>query len=188
MNFNSLDEVAIAAADVNQHVEQLADAVAPELKPLVPAKIRVERVSFTRNASNTPYVVYWVGDRRCSTFIKRSRFLELVQMLLKLKYSIEDRITAIISSAHFGLSIKLGAQQQYIPRVFVNKFFERYNTVSLERVQPVSLCECNDLYDMCLHSIATVVFSQNLDNSCPVKRVGRVGEKRSRGSEPLLDR
>lgn len=177
MNFNSLDEAAytrsglspdIAAADVNQHLEQLADAVAPELKPLVPAKITVERVSFTRNASNTPYVVYWVGERRCSTFIKRSRFLELVQMLLKLKYSIEDRITAIVSSAHFGLSIKLGDQQQYIPRVFVNKFFERYNTVSLERVQPVIHCECNDLYDMCLHSIATVVFSQNLNSSCPL--------------------
>lgn len=73
MNFNLLDEAAIAAGDVNQHLKQLADAVAPELKPLVPAKIRAERVSFTRNASNTPYVVYWVGDRRCSTFIKRAR-------------------------------------------------------------------------------------------------------------------
>lgn len=160
MNFNSIDETAIAQAGLNHYVQQ-ASLIAPEIRPLVPAQIKVERIGFTRNASNTPYLVYTVDGRRCCSFIKRSRFLELVQMLLKLKYSIEDRIQSMVSSPEFGISVKLGEYVKYIPRVFLNKFFERYNQIGLEKTEPCEQCSCNDLYDMCLHAIA-VLFQPKL--------------------------
>lgn len=87
MNFNSIDETVIAQAGLNHYIQQ-SSLIAPEMKPLVSAQIKVERVGFTRNASNTPYLVYTVAGRRCC-FIK-PRFLELVQMLLKFKCSIDD--------------------------------------------------------------------------------------------------
>lgn len=153
----TLSEQAIATAELYCQLEEQANAVAPEIPALVPAKIRVERVSFTRNASNTPYMVYWVGDRRCCTFIKRSRFLELAASLLKLKCGIEDKIRSLTSGASFGFNVKAGDSQHYIPSAYVNKFFERYNTVALEHTQPQENCDCNDLFDMCLHQIADLL-------------------------------
>lgn len=155
--YSTLDELSIATAELYCQLEQQADAIAPEMPALVPIKIRVERVSFTRNASRTPYMVYWVGDRRCCTFIKRLRFLDLVQVLLKLKCGIEDKICGVVSSESFGLDVKGNDFQKYIPRSYVNKFFERYNTVALEHTQPVENCGCNDLFDMCLHQIADLL-------------------------------
>ncbi len=155
MHFNQLDEAAIATRELYSHLKQQVSVIAAGVQPLVSANITVERVGFTRNASNTPYMVYWVNDRRCCTFIKRSRFLELVQMLLKLKYNIEDRIKGVASSVDFGLWVKAGDCQQYIPSSYVKKFFERFNKLAVERTAPVS-CDCNDLYDMCLHQIAKV--------------------------------
>ncbi len=163
MHFNLLDETAytrsglspdIAQAGLNQYLAQQAPSIALELpQPLVPVNIKVDRVGFTRNASNTPYIVYWVGDRRCCTFVKRSRFLGLVQALLKLKCGIEDKIRGVASSVDFGLSLKVGDSQHYIPSAYVRKFFERFNKLALERTVPV-LCDCNDLFNMCLHQIA----------------------------------
>lgn len=46
------DEVKIAQSELYQYLEQQVSAIAPELTPLVPVPIRVERVGFTRNASN----------------------------------------------------------------------------------------------------------------------------------------
>lgn len=153
----TLDEQAIATAELYCRLEQQANAVAPEIPALVPAKITVDRVGFTRNASNTPYMVYWVNDRRCCTFIKRSRFLELVAFLLKLKCGIEDKIREVTSGASFGLNVKAGDTDHYIARAYVNKFFERYNTVALEHTQSQENCGCNDLFDMCLHQIADLL-------------------------------
>ncbi len=165
MHFNLSDETAytrsglspdIAQAGLNQYLAQQVPLIALELpQPLVPVNIKVDRVGFTRNASNTPYIVYWVGDRRCCTFVKRSRFLGLVQALLKLKYGIEDKILGIASSLNFGLSLKVGDSQHYIASAYVKKFFERFNKLAVERTVPV-LCNCNDLFNMCLHQIAEV--------------------------------
>lgn len=146
------DEVKIAQSELYQYLEQQVSAIAPELTPLVPVPIRVERVGFTRNASNTPYIVYWVGDRRCSTFMKRRWFLEMAQKLLKLKCGIEDKICRIVSSPDFGLWVKAGDRQQYLHSVYVRRFFERYNRIALERTEPVQ-CNCGDIYNMCLHQI-----------------------------------
>jgi hypothetical protein len=162
MHSNLLDETAIAQAELNAYVEAQANAsaqgvvpraTAPELIPLVRVNIKVERVGFTSNASRTPYIVYKVGDRRCSTFVKRQVFFDLVRMLLKFKYSILDRICSITSAFGHSLSVDMSEGRKFIPRPYVNKFFERYNQVALERVVPQP-CECNDLFDMCPHLIA----------------------------------
>jgi hypothetical protein len=151
---------AIAQAELNAYLEDLANSIAPEFTPLVRANIKVERLGFTRNASRTPYMVYKVGDRRCSTFIKRQVFLELVQVLLKLRCGTWERVKAV-SVAHTGLyagslSVDTTEGNKFIARPYVNAFFERYNQVALERIVP-SLCECNDLFDMCLHSVSSAV-------------------------------
>ncbi len=66
INFNESDVIAqtrsglsldIAQNELNQNIEQQANTIAPELTPWVPKLIKVERVGFTRNASNTPYIV-----------------------------------------------------------------------------------------------------------------------------------
>ena len=162
MYSNSFDEAAIAAgtapwaiaqAELNAYLEDLANSIAPEFTPLVRANIKVERLGFTRNASRTPYMVYKVGDRRCSTFIKRQVFFDLVRVLLKFKYSILDRIRSITMAFGHSLSVDTLSERKFIPRPYVNKFFERYNQVALERIVPQP-CECNDLFDMCPHLIA----------------------------------
>ena len=153
MNFNLQDETAIASSEFNAHLEAQVNVTAPELVPLVRVNIKVERVGFTRNASRTPYIVYKVGDRRCSTFIKRQVFFDLVRVLLKFKYSILDRIRSITMAFGHSLSVDTLSERKFIPRPYVNKFFERYNQVALERVVPQP-CECNDLFDMCPHLIA----------------------------------
>jgi hypothetical protein len=163
MNFTR-DELAIATAEFYCYLEQQINASAPEIPALVPAPIKIERVGFTRNASNTPYIVYRIADRRCSTFIARRWFLELAQKLLKLRHSVDARIAGVVSSPDFGLTVKFKVngllQDKYIPRAYVNKFFERYNTVALEHTQPQNDCACNDLFDMCLHQIAEVLCPQ----------------------------
>ncbi len=112
MNSNLLDERAITQIELNRYLEAQAQAIAPEHNPLVPVKIKVVRVGFTRNASKTPYAVYKVGTRRCCTFIKRKFFMELIQILLKLKYGIEEKIRTITSSESFGLAITTATQEQ----------------------------------------------------------------------------
>ena len=156
MNFSRSDEQAIATKELYYHLEAQVSPITPEIPALVPAPIKVERVGFTRNASNTPYIVYVVNQRRCCTFVKRRFFVNLVQALMKLKYSIQDCIKSMVISPNFGLFVKVGEGQKYIPSTYLNKFFERHNTVALERT-PTEQCDCNDLFDMCLHSIAKLL-------------------------------
>ncbi len=157
MHSNLKDETAIEQAELSSYLGAQVSATTPNLIVLVRANIKVERVGFTRNASNTPYLVYKVGDRRCCTFIKRRVFFDLVRVLLSFKYGIEDRIASITVSLDFGLSVVTTGQRQYIPSTYINKFLERYNQVALEKTT-AQQCECNDLFDMCLHSIANHFF------------------------------
>lgn len=166
MNFTKSGETALVQSELTAHLNTQFKAFAAEIAPLVQASIKVERIGFTRNASNTPYIVYQVSHiskdnlavrlRRCCTFIKRRRFLELVAALLKLKYSIAERLKSIVSSPDFGLWIKAGDARQYIASPYLNKFFERYNQMALEWVAPQDNCGCGstDLSDMCIHQIS----------------------------------
>jgi len=155
MNFSQLQGIAIAKAKFNRYWQQVS-GIASEIPALVPAAIQVERIGFTRNASNTPYIVYKVGTHRCCTFIKRSLFMAGVQALLKLRHNVEDRIQSMRSSPDFGLSVKAGNRIRYVPSIYLNKFFELCNQAMLERTEPQQ-CDCSDVYDMCLHSVATVL-------------------------------
>lgn len=172
MHSNLKDETVIAQAELSSYLEAQVSATTPNLLVLVPTKIKVERVGFTRNASNTPYLVYKVGDRRCCTFIKRRVFFDLVRVLLSFKYGIEDRIACIRLSLDFGLSVDTTGKSQYIASTYINKFLERYNQVALEKTK-AQQCECNDLFDMCLHSIANHLFHTPFGQQI-LNRVGSV--------------
>lgn len=138
-------------------------AIAPQLKPIVAKSIKVERVGFTRNASNTPYIVYWVNDRRCCTFVKRRWFYDCVQLLLKLKDGIEAKIRNITLSPMFGLSLQTTQARQYLPSIYVNKFFTALNQAALERIAPQLDCNCNALFDLCPHQIAAAFLMYKSD-------------------------
>ncbi len=152
--YSTYDSQAIASNELHCYLESQVKAITPELKPIVPTSIKVERVGFTRNASNTPYLVYRVNGRRCCTFVKRRWFFECVQLLLKLKDGVEAKIRAITSSLHFGLSLITTETRQYIPSSYVNKFFTSLNQAALTRIVPHSECNCNDLFNLCPHRIA----------------------------------
>ena len=133
MYFNSSDSKAIASSLLSSLKFQ-SKPIIPLLKPLVPTLIEVERVGFTRNASNTPYLVYRINDRRCCTFVKRRWLFTCVQLLLKLKDGIEAKIRKISSSSDFGLFVLTQETREYIPGSYVKKFFTWLNCVVVERI------------------------------------------------------
>ena len=106
--YSTTDIQAIATTELYSHLEQQAQSVAPEIPSIVKARIQIERVGLTRNASSTPYIIYTIGDRRCSTFFKRKLLWQLMQALLKSEYEIEDKICGIIAKDRSGLSLWLG--------------------------------------------------------------------------------
>lgn len=157
MYFNQSNPIAIAQRDLYSYLTRQSNAIAPLLKPIVPTSIEVERVGFTRNASNTPYIVYRVNDRRCCTFVKRRWFFECIQMLLFLKDGIEAKIRTISSLPDFGLSLLTYENRKHIPSSYVNKFFTSLNFVAVERITPQPECGCNDLFNLCPHRIAAYI-------------------------------
>ena len=131
MYFNQSDSFAIAQGKLYSQLTQKNNSFTVLLKPIVPVSIEVERVSFTKNASNMPYIVYRVNNRRCCTFVKRCWFFHWVQLLLKLKYGIGIRIRSISAGSDFGLWLKIIEDRQHIPSSFVNKFFTALNSTLL---------------------------------------------------------
>ena len=156
MHFNKLNPVAIANFELYKYLESQAQVVAPQLKPLVPANIKIERIGFTRNASNTPYIVYQVNNRRWSRFIKRVEFMQLVQVLLKLVKGIDDKIRSLVSTPDFGLLAQVGEQREYIPSSYVRKFFDLYNRAAVERIAPTQDCSCSRK-SFCQHDIVSAI-------------------------------
>lgn len=155
---------AIATAELNSYLEipggtSVVSRIVPNLTPIVPRAIVVERFGFTRNSSNTPYIVYKVNGRRCCTFVKRKFFTSLIQKLLKIKYGITEKLTSIKKSEYGGINFKAAHIADYIPDVYVNIFLARYNQVALAHtpMQSVRTCECLDMFDMCVHQVASVL-------------------------------
>ncbi len=154
MHFTQSSDFAIASAEINQYFSAQIQKTQLDLKPLIAKKIKVERIGFTRNASNTPYIVYRVGERRCCTFVKRKVMTSLIQKLLKLTHGITESIRSLRVNASGGLQVKTMSDIVYIERRYVVKFLENYNTVALESIAPTTNCECNDQDRMCVHAIA----------------------------------
>ncbi|PIG90854.1 hypothetical protein [Gloeocapsopsis sp. IPPAS B-1203] len=154
MHFTQSSNFAIASTEINQYFSSKLPKNPVELKPLVAKKIKVERVGFTRNASNTPYIVYLVGERRCCTFIKRKVLTSLIQKLLKLTHRITEAIRSLTLNSTRGLQIKTMSDAVCIKHHDVVKFLENYNTVALESITPTINCDCNDRDGICVHAIA----------------------------------
>ncbi|MBE9193503.1 SWIM zinc finger family protein [Gloeocapsopsis crepidinum LEGE 06123] len=142
---------------------------------------KVERVGMTRNASRTPYVVYWVGERRCCTFFKRQLFFKLLKVLVAIAHTTINTVKCVETTEWGGLKIKAATAAWILARAQVNKFFYSYHQVIFEQVT-LSLqsehamisdrsgrnymitshnnhdtCSCPDLYDSCSHRIAATL-------------------------------
>lgn len=137
---------------------------------------KVERVGMTRNASCTPYVVYWVG-RRCCTFFKRRLFFELLKTLVAIAHHTISTIKSVAMTEWSGLKVKTATAEWIVARAQVNKFFQSYHQAAFGQVtlsfQPEYVmtsdrngrsytitsnndrdtCSCPDLYDSCSHRI-----------------------------------
>jgi len=153
MHFTQSSNFAIASTEINQYFSSQLPKNLVELKPLVAKKIKVERVGFTRNASNTPYIVYLVGERRCCTFIKRKVLTYLIQKLLKLTHRITEAIRSLTVNSTRGLQIRTMSDAVCIEHHDVVKFLENYNTLALTSIAPTANCECQR-DGMCVHAIA----------------------------------
>lgn len=133
----------LANLELSDYLEAQANVLAPELSPIVPKVIKVEKVGLTRNSSSTPYLVYRVGDRRCCTFFKRKLLWHLVQTLLRIDYGIDEKIRSIVSTQFFDLSLKLGDSWLNVVRSHVCQFVERCNN----RTQGAVIVPSNPLKD-----------------------------------------
>lgn len=184
MNFNH-NLSAMATTQYSQLKSQVA-ALVFELKPLVAKTIELVRVGFTRNASNTPYIVYKVNNKRCCTFIKRKFFTDLVAKLLKLKYGVQEPLRSIRANDFGGLNVKTTLSEIYIPRIYINKFLERYNQIALLNITPVAACSCRDIYGMCMHAIASYVVPFN-NNQAAKTQAGNFGVVGTDWIKPRLD-
>lgn len=154
-----------------------------ELPTFLPRGLtKIERVGMTRNASRTPYVVYWVGERRCCTFFKRRLFFKLLKVLVAIAHKTISTIKSVAMTEWGGLKVKTATAQWILARVQVNKFFQSYHQAAFEQVtfnvhkeyavtldrsgreykitanDNHDICSCQDLYDSCPHRIvATLV-------------------------------
>ncbi|MBE9015883.1 hypothetical protein IQ272_06995 [Chroococcidiopsidales cyanobacterium LEGE 13417] len=127
--YGILEPPTIATSELYSHLEQQAQSVAPQIE-LVPARIQVERVGLTRNASSTPYIVYRVKERRCCTFFKRQLLWQLMQAMLRAQYGVEDKIRSIISTPDFSLSFFIGSSWWHVLKQQICRFVERANNFS----------------------------------------------------------
>lgn len=132
----TVDVPSIATNQLLSHLEQQVSVVAPDIPALVQRRISVDRIGLTNNASHTPYLVYYVGDgrsldrlrhRRCCTFFKRRILFDLMQLLLKVEYSITERIRSISVDVFNCFSLLLSKDCKNIPNRQACQFVERCN-------------------------------------------------------------
>ncbi len=74
MNFTKSGETALVESQLTAYLNTQFKAFTAEISPLVQASIKVERIGFTRNASNTPYIVYQVSHTskdNCTVRLRR---------------------------------------------------------------------------------------------------------------------
>ena len=74
MNFTKSSETGLIQSQLTAHLNTQFKAFASEISPLVQASIKAERIGFTRNASNTPYIFYQVShtsEDNCTVRLRR---------------------------------------------------------------------------------------------------------------------
>lgn len=144
--YSTYDIGAIATSELYCIIESHLKPPAPHIKPILPTEIIVERIGFTQNASNTPYIVYRVNDRRCCTFVKRSWFFECMRLLLKIKDGVEAKIRSVRTLKDLGLLVLTQSNRPYIPSSYVNKFFTILNSVAVKRIMQQPECGIKDIW------------------------------------------
>ena len=74
MNFTKSSETGLVQSQLTAHLNTQFKAFTSEISPLVQASIKFERIGFTKNASNTPYIVYQVSHTskdNCTVRLRR---------------------------------------------------------------------------------------------------------------------
>lgn len=137
-SYHVLDTQVIANRELNEYLESQVNSIAPEILPIVPKVIQVEKVGITRNSSSTPYLVYSIEDRRHCIFFKRKLLWHLLQAFLKAQHKIEDKIRAVISTDCFDLKVMLGETWQTLFKPHVTKFVERWNNRASITAMPLA--------------------------------------------------
>ncbi len=117
------DNQAIANRELIEYLDRQSNTVAPEIPSLVPRRIQVEKIGLTKNAANTPYMVYWVGQQRCSLFFRRKLLWQLLQEFL----NITSKIRSVVVTEHFDLNVLIGDKWRLIFKPHFIKFVERWN-------------------------------------------------------------
>ena len=144
--YSTYDIGAIATSELYCIIESHLKPPAPQIKPIVPTEIIVERIGFTQNASKTPYIVYRVNDRRCCTFVKRRWFYLCMRLLLKIKNGVEATICSVSTAKDLGLFVLTQDNRPYISSSYINKFFTILNSVAVKRLAQQPECGIRDIY------------------------------------------
>lgn len=137
-SYRVLDTTTIANQELHKYLESQVNSIAPEIAPIVPKIIQVEKIGITRNSSSTPYLVYTIENRRRCTFFKRKVLFHLLQAFLRAHYKIEDKIRAVICTDCFDLKVMLGQTWQTLFKSHVIKFVECWNNRILSVFLPNS--------------------------------------------------
>lgn len=74
MNFTKSGETALVQSQLTTDINTSFRAFAAEISPLVQAAIKVERIGFTRNASNTPYIYQVSHTSKDNLTVRLRRF------------------------------------------------------------------------------------------------------------------
>jgi hypothetical protein len=122
------------ALDKQQHSGQAvvpsSKIYTPEIAPLVPCNIRVERIT-TVGRNHTPQLIYTTRKGRCSTLISKAQLIQCCCCFLAL-HGINFDAVASISINQTGIKLKTNRGQFSIAAFEAQQFLSRYNRVALE--------------------------------------------------------
>lgn len=129
------DTQEIADRELGQYLEKQVNAIAPQSPSLVPRRIQVERIGLTKNASSTPYLIYWIEQHRFSLFFKRKLLWQMLQEFL----NTTEKIRSVVVTEHFDLNVLIGEKWKLVFKPHFTKFVERWNNKS--QIEPKSEAE-----------------------------------------------
>ena len=131
---STLDKQAIATGKANSHLKHQSQKVALGYPTFLPDNIeKIERVGVTRNASRTPYIVYWINGRRCCTFFKRKYLFWLLQLYISIKHKQEVQVKSVEASKDF-IQVYISAEIFCLQQSKFCAFLEYYHLAATTRV------------------------------------------------------
>ena len=126
--------VPAIASEMQQHSGQAVvhppQTQTPEIPPLVPCDIRVERIT-TLGGGNTPQLIYTTRKGRCSTLISKAQFINCFRCFLAL-HGIHFDAVEQMRIDQMGIILNTNNGQFWIAAPEAQRFLSRYNRVALE--------------------------------------------------------